>query len=72
MTRNSGSQLAGRICFLGFIVLVYIFLLTPLVVVVIASFDSAEILSFPIEGFSLRWYQKFLSAEGVWVDSMVL
>jgi putative spermidine/putrescine transport system permease protein len=69
---TSRSQLIGRIFFLGFIVLVYIFLLTPLVVVVIASFDSAEILSFPIEGFSLQWYRKFLSAEGVWLDSIVL
>ena len=69
---TSRSHLVGRIFFLGFIVLVYIFLLTPLVVVVIASFDSAEILSFPIEGFSLQWYRKFLSAEGVWLDSIVL
>ena len=34
---TSRSQFVGRIFFLGFIVLVYIFLLTPLVVVVIAA-----------------------------------
>jgi len=72
MAQVFSRQIAGRIFVLGFIVLVYIFLLTPLVVVVIASFDSAEILSFPIEGFSLKWYKKALSTEGVWLDSILL
>ena len=72
MTQVFSGQITSRIIVLGFIVLVYIFLLTPLLVVVIASFDSAEILSFPIEGFSLKWYKKALSTEGVWLDSILL
>jgi putative spermidine/putrescine transport system permease protein len=32
------------------------------VIVVLASFNAGEYLSFPPEGFSLRWYAKFLSS----------
>jgi putative spermidine/putrescine transport system permease protein len=52
----------GRGLYLGLVTLVYLFLLTPLVIVVLASFNSGEYLSFPPEGFSLRWYAKFLSS----------
>jgi putative spermidine/putrescine transport system permease protein len=52
----------GRGLYLGVVSLVYVFLLTPLVIVVLASFNSGEYLSFPPEGFSLRWYAKFLNS----------
>jgi putative spermidine/putrescine transport system permease protein len=35
------------------------FLVAPIVIVVIASFNDAEILSFPLQRFSLRWYVAF-------------
>jgi len=54
-----------------FSVLVYLFLLAPLVVVVLASFNSADFLSFPPSGFSLRWYQSLWESE-VWGDSFRL
>jgi putative spermidine/putrescine transport system permease protein len=50
---------------------VYLFLLAPLVVVVLASFNSADFLSFPPRGFSLRWYRALWESE-VWVDSFRL
>lgn len=53
----------GRVVYLGFITLVYVFLLTPLVIVVLASFNSGEFLTFPPEGFSLRWYVSFFDSE---------
>jgi putative spermidine/putrescine transport system permease protein len=53
----------GRFLFLGTVTLVYAFLLTPLVIVVIASFNSGEYLTFPPEGFSLRWYAKFFNSQ---------
>ena len=37
---------------------VVIFLFAPLVVVLITSFSNADTLSFPPEGFSVRWYQQ--------------
>jgi putative spermidine/putrescine transport system permease protein len=55
----------------AFSVLVYLFLLAPLVVVVLASFNSADFLSFPPRGLSFRWYVS-LWESGVWGDSFQL
>ena len=52
-------------------VAVYVFLLAPLAVVVLASFNSADFLSFPPRGFSLRWYRALWESE-VWGDSFRL
>ena len=52
----------GKVFYLGFISLVYVFLLTPLVIVVLVSFNSGEFLTFPPEGFSLRWYVSFFDS----------
>lgn len=54
---------AGQMLYLGFVALVYLFLLTPLLIVVIASFNSGEYLTFPPEGFSLKWYANFFDSE---------
>jgi putative spermidine/putrescine transport system permease protein len=35
------------------------FLVAPIVIIVIASFNDAAILSFPLQRFSLRWYAAF-------------
>ena len=37
-----------------------IYILIPLIVVIPASFTSANYPSFPAEGFSLQWYTKLL------------
>ena len=50
---------------------VYVFLLAPLAVVVVASFNSADFLSFPPRGFSMRWYRALWESE-VWGDSFRL
>ena len=54
---------AGRIGYLAVVVIVYVYLLTPLVIVVLASVNSGEFLTFPPEGFSLRWYVSFFESE---------
>jgi putative spermidine/putrescine transport system permease protein len=36
------------------------FMVAPIVIIVIASFNDAAILSFPLQRFSLRWYVAFL------------
>lgn len=48
---------------LVFITAVYIFLLVPIVIVVLTSINSAVYLSFPPQGFSLRWYQDFFASQ---------
>lgn len=45
------------------VALLYLFLLAPIIIVVIAAFNSGQYLRFPPEGFSLRWFQKFLESE---------
>ncbi|GHF53291.1 putative spermidine/putrescine transport system permease protein [Amycolatopsis bartoniae] len=58
---------AGRV-FAG---LVFLFLLAPLVVLVVASFNSADSVAFPPSGFSLRWYSAVLSSAD-WLVSFQL
>lgn len=45
------------------IVCVYIFMLLPLVIVVVAAFNSGQYLRFPPEGFSFKWFVKFFHSE---------
>ena len=45
--------------FRALIVLLYAFLIAPIVIVVLASVNSGRFLVFPPEGFSLQWYVKF-------------
>lgn len=52
-----------------------VFLMLPLVIIVVVSFSSAQYLSFPPPGFSLQWYERFLSnpdwLESIWVSLKV-
>ena len=45
----------------AFTTLVYIFMFAPIAVVVLLSFNSAQFGSFPIEGFSLRWFEELFN-----------
>ena len=53
---------AGHVLYLA-VVVVYVYLLTPLVIVVLASVNAGEFLTFPPEGFSLRWYVSFFESK---------
>ena len=44
-------------------VLVYIFLIGPLLVIMAASFSDTTYLKFPGEGFTLRWYEQILKVK---------
>jgi len=52
----------GRVLFLGFVIAAYVFLLLPLAIVVLASFNAGELLTFPPQGLSLRWYLHFFNS----------
>ena len=43
------------------VVAVYAFLLVPMLVVVVAAFNSGAFFTFPPEGFSLRWFANFFA-----------
>jgi putative spermidine/putrescine transport system permease protein len=42
---------------------IYIFLLTPILIIVFSSFNATTSNTFPPQGFSLRWYQAFLDSK---------
>jgi len=42
---------------------VLVFLYTPIVVVVLFSFDTNQVMSWPISGFTLDWYERFFQNE---------
>ncbi|WP_319520611.1 ABC transporter permease [uncultured Martelella sp.] len=59
---------------LGFgivIVALYIFLLAPLVTIIGASFTAGQLIEFPPQGLSLRWYEEFLSRQDL-VDGLFM
>lgn len=53
---------AGKL-FMVASVLVCVFLLFPMIVIVLSSFDPKEYMSFPPTGFSLRWYRHVFNVE---------
>ena len=58
----SPLQQALRFGYYGFCALVFIFLVVPIVAVVPLSFNSGTFLTYPLEGFSLRWYDDFFTS----------
>jgi putative spermidine/putrescine transport system permease protein len=52
----------GRYAFLGLVIVLYVFLIAPIAIVVIASLNAGRFLVFPPEGLSLQWYVKFLDS----------
>jgi len=57
--RQTSRPPAGRAWLLPAVVAaVYVFLLAPIAIVVLAAFNSGDYLRFPPEGFSLRWFVK--------------
>jgi len=51
-----------RVAFTALVILLYVFLLAPIVIVVIASLNAGRFLVFPPEGLSLQWYAKFANS----------
>ena len=49
----------GRRLLRGFFVLVVVFLYAPIVILLIFSFNNAEVPAFPLSGFTLHWYREF-------------
>jgi spermidine/putrescine transport system permease protein len=45
----------------GYTLLVYLWMFTPIVAVVLLSFNPQQFGSFPMDGFSLKWYSKLLN-----------
>lgn len=55
MSTNLNNRIA-RYSWISLIAVLYLFLLAPILIVVIISFDTQRFLAFPPEGFTLDWY----------------
>lgn len=44
---------------------VYVFMFAPIIVVILLSFNSSDFGTFPIEGISLRWFEKLWTNEAI-------
>ena len=55
---TSRNGLRALRAFFAFLV---VFLYAPIAVLVIFSFNNSVVISFPLSGFTLRWYEQFLS-----------
>lgn len=62
-------SLRGKIVFSAVVVLIYAFLLAPILIVVVAAFNSGAYLRFPPEGFSTKWFVNFVHNRS-FVDSL--
>ncbi|RXN93428.1 ABC transporter permease [Achromobacter aloeverae] len=54
-----------------YVALFVLFILGPIVLVVVVSFTSASFIAFPIESYSVRWYQRIVEYRP-FLDSLVV
>jgi len=76
MIGSEGQRIGpGTVALYAVAGIVLVLLIAPIVIVAIVSFSSAEYLTFPPPGFSLRWYERFFSLPGwrraLWVSVQV-
>ncbi len=51
----------GKRTLRGFFALVIVFLYAPIAILIVFSFNNSDLPTFPLSGFTLRWYRDFLS-----------
>jgi spermidine/putrescine transport system permease protein len=59
--KDPATSTGGRLLLGLFFGLLVIFLYAPIAVLVIFSLNEGRVVAFPLEGFTLRWYEEFLS-----------
>ena len=67
---NVRDQL-GALLLRGFVWLVMLFVLTPLLVISTMAFTAGEFLTFPPDGLSVRWFEVLL-ADSSWLEAISL
>jgi len=70
MSAKPGTNRLSRFLLGSAGALVLLFLCTPILIVVPMSFSDRSALQFPPQGFSLRWYDAFLSSP-VWIEALL-
>ena len=51
--------------------IVYIFILAPVGIVIVSSFSASRFITFPPQGWSLTWYESFLT-ERLWMNAFYI
>ena len=49
---------------------VLVFLMLPVLVIIPLSFNVSSFLTYPLDGFSLRWYQEIFNPSGPWMAAL--
>jgi spermidine/putrescine transport system permease protein len=58
---NVAASSRGRTSLWSFFALLVVFLYAPILILIVFSFNDRSFVSFPWQGFTLRWYRTFLS-----------
>lgn len=70
LSSHAGFQKSARSLLKTYSLLIVVLLMLPVIVVVPISFTASSFLSFPPQGFSLRWYETFMTSP-VWQAAML-
>lgn len=62
---NPAVSTGGRRGLIGLFVLLLVFLYAPIVILIVFSFNDRQLVSFPWEGFTLRWYRAFIENQAL-------
>jgi len=65
LRRAAGGLVTGWSLIRAFTVLVYLFMFLPVAVVVLLAFNASQFGSFPMEGFSFRWFVALWNNEAI-------
>ena len=65
------SRRAGWYLLCGFVAIIYVYMLSPILVVVIEAFNDGDLMQFPPKQWSLRWFRAFLAHQDFLVSFRV-
>jgi putative spermidine/putrescine transport system permease protein/spermidine/putrescine transport system permease protein len=69
MPRRSFEPLVFRVLVAAFTVFIIGYILVPIVVTLLMSFNDAAMIRYPITSWSIRWYEDFFGSEQ-WTDAL--
>ena len=52
-------------------ILVMVFLVAPLLIIIVVSFTPTAVITFPPQGFSMRWYTNIFTGTGKFMSGLV-
>lgn len=61
---HTAADRARRVALYAYCAVVFVFLVAPILAIAPLSFNSGSFLSYPLDGFSLRWYAELFGSRG--------